>query len=203
QSSATVLSIAPGSCAGVLRRAWARIAPSPSTTPAAILVPPMSTPMASMCGTLLLRVAPDEGRDLFAAPSLSVTRPRPDGRARGRRAHRGRARRPVRPPVGCGNSPPCEQWSRMIERSTTPMFEQSSPELVPTAETDTINTLLRDRIALKGDEPFIEHQSPARGPWTAVTAREFDARVVALAKGLVAHGVEPGDRVGIMSRTRY
>ena len=36
-----------------------------------------------------------------------------------------------------------------------------------------------------------------------MSARAFDAAVVAAAKGLVARGVQPGDRVGIMSRTRY
>ncbi|GAA3149087.1 AMP-dependent synthetase/ligase [Planomonospora alba] len=39
--------------------------------------------------------------------------------------------------------------------------------------------------------------------WTAVTAREFRDQVVAVAKGLIAAGVEPGDRVALMSRTRY
>src|SRR3712207_4813395 len=33
--------------------------------------------------------------------------------------------------------------------------------------------------------------------------RSFDEAVVAVAKGLVDRGVAPGDRVGIMSRTRY
>ena len=41
------------------------------------------------------------------------------------------------------------------------------------------------------------------GGWRDVTAREFLAEVTALAKGLVAAGVQPGDRVGLMSRTRY
>ncbi|WP_433255279.1 AMP-dependent synthetase/ligase [Streptosporangium sp. CA-135522] len=39
--------------------------------------------------------------------------------------------------------------------------------------------------------------------WAAVTAGEFRDQVAALAKGLVAAGVEPGDRVALMSRTRY
>ena len=39
--------------------------------------------------------------------------------------------------------------------------------------------------------------------WHDVTAAEFLAEVRALAKGLVASGVEVGDRVGLMSRTRY
>ncbi|GAA2815375.1 hypothetical protein GCM10020219_104840 [Nonomuraea dietziae] len=38
--------------------------------------------------------------------------------------------------------------------------------------------------------------------WPAVTAREFRDEVAALAKGLIAAGVEPGDRVALMSRTR-
>jgi len=41
------------------------------------------------------------------------------------------------------------------------------------------------------------------GPWQDVTAQEFDAQVSAVAKGLVAAGVSPGDRVGLLSRTRY
>ncbi|MFF5204750.1 AMP-dependent synthetase/ligase [Streptosporangium sp. NPDC000396] len=39
--------------------------------------------------------------------------------------------------------------------------------------------------------------------WVAVTAREFCDQVAATAKGLIAAGVEPGDRVALMSRTRY
>ncbi|MBB2911878.1 long-chain acyl-CoA synthetase [Streptosporangium becharense] len=39
--------------------------------------------------------------------------------------------------------------------------------------------------------------------WSAVTAAEFRDQVVAVAKGLIAAGVEPGDRVALMSRTRY
>jgi long-chain acyl-CoA synthetase len=39
--------------------------------------------------------------------------------------------------------------------------------------------------------------------WAPVTAREFATEVAALASGLVAAGVKPGDRVGLMSKTRY
>ncbi|WP_113703106.1 AMP-dependent synthetase/ligase [Nonomuraea lactucae] len=39
--------------------------------------------------------------------------------------------------------------------------------------------------------------------WPAVTAGELRDQVVALAKGLIAAGVEHGDRVALMSRTRY
>ncbi|MDI3417328.1 AMP-dependent synthetase/ligase [Streptomyces luteolus] len=41
------------------------------------------------------------------------------------------------------------------------------------------------------------------GEWRDVTSAEFRDEVLALAKGLLAHGVRFGDRVAIMSRTRY
>jgi long-chain acyl-CoA synthetase len=41
------------------------------------------------------------------------------------------------------------------------------------------------------------------GRWAPVTAKEFATEVRALAAGLVASGVQPGDRVGLMSKTRY
>ncbi|MET7934327.1 AMP-binding protein [Streptomyces sp. NPDC005322] len=43
----------------------------------------------------------------------------------------------------------------------------------------------------------------ADGRWQDVTASQFRDHVMALAKGLLAHGVRFGDRVAIMSRTRY
>jgi long-chain acyl-CoA synthetase len=41
------------------------------------------------------------------------------------------------------------------------------------------------------------------GRWRDVTAGAFRDEVLALAKGLLAHGIRFGDRVAIMSRTRY
>ena len=41
------------------------------------------------------------------------------------------------------------------------------------------------------------------GQWRDVTAAEFRDEVLALAKGLLARGIRFGDRVAIMSRTRY
>ncbi|MGP3954900.1 AMP-dependent synthetase/ligase [Nonomuraea sp. 3N208] len=39
--------------------------------------------------------------------------------------------------------------------------------------------------------------------WPVVTASEFRDQVVAVAKGLITAGIEHGDRVALMSRTRY
>ncbi|MFD3734504.1 AMP-dependent synthetase/ligase [Streptomyces sp. NPDC058632] len=44
---------------------------------------------------------------------------------------------------------------------------------------------------------------PASVSWEEVTALEFRDQVVDLAKGLVASGLSPGNRVAIMARTRY
>jgi long-chain acyl-CoA synthetase len=52
---------------------------------------------------------------------------------------------------------------------------------------------LRIALGRKGDD----------GQWRDVTSGEFRDEVLALAKGLLAQGVRFGDRVAIMSRTRY
>jgi long-chain acyl-CoA synthetase len=41
------------------------------------------------------------------------------------------------------------------------------------------------------------------GGWTDVTCRQFRDDVVALARGIIGAGISPGDRVALMSRTRY
>ncbi|MGH3796355.1 MAG: AMP-dependent synthetase/ligase [Pseudonocardiaceae bacterium] len=41
------------------------------------------------------------------------------------------------------------------------------------------------------------------GGWTDVTARDFADQVTAVAKGLIASGIERGDRVALLSKTRY
>ncbi|HEY7274631.1 MAG TPA: AMP-binding protein [Trebonia sp.] len=46
-------------------------------------------------------------------------------------------------------------------------------------------------------------RSGAYADWTDVTASQFKDDVIAVAKGLVAAGIEPGDRVALMSHTRY
>jgi long-chain acyl-CoA synthetase len=41
------------------------------------------------------------------------------------------------------------------------------------------------------------------GQWQDVTTGAFRDEVSALARGIIATGIEPGDRIGLMSRTRY
>lgn len=41
------------------------------------------------------------------------------------------------------------------------------------------------------------------GTWVDITARDFAAQVMAVAKGMMAAGIEHGDRIGLVSKTRY
>ena len=83
------------------------------------------------------------------------------------------------------------------------MDEFRTPLLIEVARSCNLNDLFAARVAATPDRTAIELKTTPTGPWIPLSAREFDAEVVAVAKGLVARGVEPGDRIGIMSRTRY
>ena len=49
----------------------------------------------------------------------------------------------------------------------------------------------------------VAFQKPVDGRWTDVTNREFAEEVRTIARGLVALGVRAGDRVALLSSTRY
>ncbi|MCJ8504604.1 long-chain fatty acid--CoA ligase [Kocuria flava] len=82
------------------------------------------------------------------------------------------------------------------------MREHSTPRLVDVPPQTNITDLLL-RQARKSSDPALFSRPDGQDGWTDVPASAFLADVRALAKGLVASGVGPGDRVGIMSRTRY
>ncbi|MFP3579508.1 AMP-dependent synthetase/ligase [Arthrobacter sp. SIMBA_036] len=82
------------------------------------------------------------------------------------------------------------------------MREFSVPPLVIVApETNITDLLIRE--AAKASNPPLFAKRDSSGVWQDISARDFLADVNALAKGLIASGVGPGDRVAIMSRTRY
>jgi len=80
------------------------------------------------------------------------------------------------------------------------MPESSTPRLVEVDPGSNLNVLLAQRVAQRPDGALFEERDGAGG-WRPVTARDFDARVVRVAKGLVARGLQPGDHVGIMAHT--
>lgn len=63
----------------------------------------------------------------------------------------------------------------------------------------------RSAAATEKDADHGAHKDADRGDggWQDVTAAEFAAEVLALAKGLIAEGLMPGDRIAIMARTTY
>jgi len=76
----------------------------------------------------------------------------------------------------------------------------TTPPLVTTPDEMSIGDLLADHANRTPDRVLVERL--VDGTWRPVTAAEMHATATAIAKGLVAAGVEPGDRVAIMSRTR-
>lgn len=82
------------------------------------------------------------------------------------------------------------------------MREYSTPM---TIEVPATGNLTDDvvRNAAEAPDAVVLSRPGADGQWTDVTAQQFLDEVRAVAKGLVAAGVEPGDRVALMSKTRY
>ncbi|MDF4250165.1 long-chain fatty acid--CoA ligase [Streptomyces sp. WMMB303] len=81
------------------------------------------------------------------------------------------------------------------------MREYSLPALYEVPAEGNLTDLIRRNAAQHPDLPVIGRKRDGR--WEDVTAAAFLAEVRQAAKGLIAAGVEPGDRVGLMSRTRY
>ncbi|MFI0978680.1 AMP-dependent synthetase/ligase [Streptomyces sp. NPDC021093] len=81
------------------------------------------------------------------------------------------------------------------------MREFSLPALYEVPSDGNLTDLIR-RNAAQHPQTAVMGRKVA-GTWTDVTATQFLSEVRAAAKGLIAAGVEPGDRVALMSRTRY
>lgn len=76
------------------------------------------------------------------------------------------------------------------------------PPLVNSDLKTNITDLLIARVNKDPKLPLMAKQTEPN-VWTNVSASDYLAEVKALAKGFIAAGVEPGQRVGIMSKTRY
>lgn len=77
-----------------------------------------------------------------------------------------------------------------------------APALVTSDPSENITDLLVNRVKANPNHPIFSRElSP--GIWSPVTAAEFEREVIEIARGLVAAGIQPGQAVAIMSRTRY
>jgi len=81
------------------------------------------------------------------------------------------------------------------------MTTYSVDPLVPAATEGNLTELIAHRAWFEPERVIMSR--PLGDGWQPVTAREVEAEVRATAKGLVAAGINVGDRVAIMARTRY
>ena len=81
------------------------------------------------------------------------------------------------------------------------MREFSVPPVVTIGDAANLTDPVWDNAVVAPDT--VQFRRRRDGAWADVTCGQFRDEVVALARGLVAVGIAPGARVGLMSRTRY
>jgi long-chain acyl-CoA synthetase len=87
------------------------------------------------------------------------------------------------------------QLEAVLKINEIPLVVVSDPK-------NNITDLFIERVKKDPKLPLMSKQVEP-GVWVDVTAEEYLAEVRALAKGFIASGIEVGQRVGIMSHTRY
>lgn len=81
------------------------------------------------------------------------------------------------------------------------MQEYSTPAKYDIGPSDTVLTAL---LGLAQARPYgVSFTRPQNFEWVNVTTKDFVDEVFEVAKGLIANGVEQGDRVALLSETRY
>jgi long-chain acyl-CoA synthetase len=81
------------------------------------------------------------------------------------------------------------------------MNEVTNPAVIPAATTGNLTNLIAERAWFEPDR--ITMSRPLGDGWQPLTSRQVEEEIRATAKGLVAAGIQIGDRVAIMARTRY
>jgi long-chain acyl-CoA synthetase len=84
------------------------------------------------------------------------------------------------------------------------MREHSTPATVDIPPSAGLTDVVFERAAREPGRVVMRRKDAAAGGgWRDVTAQQFAGDVMTLAKGLIAAGIAVGDRVALMSRTRY
>ena len=81
------------------------------------------------------------------------------------------------------------------------MQEYSSPQVIEVKDSASLLDAVLQHAERGPDDVVFTRRVDGR--WAPVTAKEFATEVRSLAAGLVAGGVQAGDRVALMSKTRY
>ncbi|MFD8213886.1 AMP-dependent synthetase/ligase [Streptomyces sp. NPDC059697] len=89
-----------------------------------------------------------------------------------------------------------------IKRLDGVVREVSMPPLVGQVTHGSLADIPFDNATVAPNAAVLSRKN-ADGAWEDVTATEFAAQVLAVAKGLIAEGLAPGDRIAIMARTTY
>src|SRR6478609_1874577 len=92
-------------------------------------------------------------------------------------------------------------WAPVSAEERTAVREFSVPLKSEVGPDEALTDMLAENVAEHGDE--VGFRIRGDGGWQDVTWREFGAQVAGVAKGLVAAGVEAGDRVALQAKTRY
>jgi len=79
--------------------------------------------------------------------------------------------------------------------------ESSAPPVVAVPDGDALSDAVGRNAAADPDHVVVTRR--VEGGWEGVTAKEFETTVRGVAAGLIARGVQAGDRVALMSTTRY
>jgi long-chain acyl-CoA synthetase len=82
------------------------------------------------------------------------------------------------------------------------LLEYGMPALIAVPDDASLADVIFSRAAADPGQVMLRRRT-GEGRWTDVTAAEFRDQVTALAGGLIAAGIQAGDRVGLLSRTRY
>lgn len=76
-----------------------------------------------------------------------------------------------------------------------------TPIIIPPVPSDNVTDLLEQRFAATPERVIFA--TPNGDDWDDVTVARFRERVIEVAKGFAAAGVQPGDRIGFMCKTSY
>ena len=81
------------------------------------------------------------------------------------------------------------------------MYKEYTRPLEQSIDADkNVFSVLEERVRRAPNDSLVEYKNEA-GEWSSFSAVEFQAKVIAIAKGLIARGIMPGDSVSITAHT--